>query len=736
MEIQYVLINFILLAIILVIFGRKMVLKIFRGRREKIIKELDEVERIESTREPECPEFVFEHQEFSESEEITDEKNLAENKITKIELFGQRECDEEHRIMIEKTKKQYVGILTEHIAQVLSKEPYLSKMRAMEEKQIDAIVGMIKLTPGDMAYLKRHHVLYVTLTSTYPLSKELVDRVDKATTELLGTVNGKTSLWVKEDPSLIGGLRLRIGDTVYDGTVIEQLYHFERRINRDPIETDDAAKELLAEFSEKARNFEKDIFTYQLGRVMQVSDGICWMDGLADIMYGEVIEFECGERGMVLDIQPDKIGCVIFGEYENIESGSKVRRVGRIASVPVGDTLLGRVVDAIGNPIDGKGHLYFTDKRPIEFPSPAILDRAPVNAPLHTGIKAVDALVPIGKGQRELIIGDRQTGKTALAVDAIINQKGKDTICVYVAIGQKETTVAEIKSRLESCGAMDYTVIVDANASGSAATQYIAPFSGTAIAEYFMYSGRDVLIVYDDLSKHAVAYRELSLLLHRPSGREAYPGDIFYLHSRLLERSAHLSEDLGGGSITALPIIETLGGDISAYIPTNVISITDGQIFLEGELFNEGQRPAVNVGLSVSRVGGAAQTKLMKQMAASLRTRLAQYRELADFTQLGSDIDEVTAKVLNSGAHLMEALKQGRYEPIEDWQQAILLFAVTEGFCDHIELEKMAQFEKELFVYMQENCMDIVSVLKTGAKADKELLEKIREAISAFKERF
>lgn len=736
MEIQYVLINFILLAIILVIFGRKMVLKIFRGRREKIIKELDEVERIESTREPECPEFVFEQQEFSESEEITDEKNLAENKITQIELFGQRECDEEHRIMIEKTKKQYVGILTEHIAQVLSKEPYLSKMRAMEEKQIDAILGMIKLTPGDMAYLKRHHVLYVTLTSTYPLSKELVDRVDKATTELLGTVNGKTSLWVKEDPSLIGGLRLRIGDTVYDGTVIEQLYHFERRINRDPIETDDAAKELLAEFSEKARNFEKDIFTYQLGRVMQVSDGICWMDGLADIMYGEVIEFECGERGMVLDIQPDKIGCVIFGEYENIESGSKVRRVGRIASVPVGDTLLGRVVDAIGNPIDGKGHLYFTDKRPIEFPSPAILDRAPVNAPLHTGIKAIDALVPIGKGQRELIIGDRQTGKTALAVDAIINQKGKDTICVYVAIGQKETTVAEIKSRLEPCGAMDYTVIVDANASGSAATQYIAPFSGTAIAEYFMYSGRDVLIVYDDLSKHAVAYRELSLLLHRPSGREAYPGDIFYLHSRLLERSAHLSEDLGGGSITALPIIETLGGDISAYIPTNVISITDGQIFLEGELFNEGQRPAVNVGLSVSRVGGAAQTKLMKQMAASLRTRLAQYRELADFTQLGSDIDEVTAKVLNSGAHLMEALKQGRYEPIDDWQQAILLFAVTEGFCDHIELEKMAQFEKELFVYMQENCMDIVSVLKTGAKADKELLEKIREAISAFKERF
>lgn len=736
MEIQYVLINFILLAIVLVVFGRKMALKIFRGRRESIINELDEAERIESIEEPKCPEFIFERADFSQNTEIEDEKKLADKKIAQIEQFGQRECDEEHRTMIEKTKKEYVRILTASVAEVFSKEPYLSKIRAVEERQIDTILRMIKLTPGDLAYLKRHDVLYVTLTSAYPLSKELVDRVDKATAELLATVNGKTSLWVKEEPSFIGGLRLRIGDTVYDGTVVEQLYHFERRINRDPIETDDAAKELLAEFSEKSKNFERDIFTYQLGRVMQISDGICWMDGLADIMYGEVVEFECGERGMVLDIQPDKIGCVIFGEYENIESGSKVRRVGRIASVPVGDTLLGRVVDAIGNPIDGKGHLYFTDKRPIEFPSPAILDRAPVNAPLHTGIKAVDALVPIGKGQRELIIGDRQTGKTALAVDAIINQKGKDTICVYVAIGQKETTVAEIKSRLESCGAMDYTVIVDANASGSAATQYIAPFSGTAIAEYFMYSGRDVLIVYDDLSKHAVAYRELSLLLHRPSGREAYPGDIFYLHSRLLERSAHLSEDLGGGSITALPIIETQGGDISAYIPTNVISITDGQIFLESELFNEGQRPAVNVGLSVSRVGGAAQTKLMKQMASSLRTRLAQYRELADFTQLGSDIDEVTAKVLNSGAHLMEALKQGRYEPIADWQQALLLFAVSEGFSDHIETEKMAQFEKELFVYMQENCTDIVEVLRTGAKADGELLGKIREAVSTFKERF
>ena len=344
-------------------------------------------------------------------------------------------------------------------------------------------------------------------------------------------------------------------------------------------------------------------------------------------------------------------------------------------------------------------------------------------------------MVPIGRGQRELIIGDRQTGKSAIALDAIINQKGKDTICIYVAIGQKETFVAEIKERLEQQGAMDYTIIVAANASGSAATQYIAPFSGTAMAEYFMYSGKDVLIIYDDLSKHAVAYRELSLLLHRPSGREAYPGDIFYLHSRLLERSAQLSEKFGGGSITALPIIETLAGDISAYIPTNVISITDGQIFLESELFHEGQRPAINVGLSVSRVGGAAQTKLMKQMASSLRTKLAQYRELADFTQLGTDVDEDTKKTLNAGAHLMEALKQGRYQPLEDWMQALLLFAVSEGYADDLSLEETAAFEQGLIAYFGKACVSIVERLKTGAKADQALLEEIRAAMASFSKR-
>ncbi len=735
MEIQYVVINFGILIGIIAIFCRKTITGLFRTRRENIFHELDEAEKIENSAPPAAEEPVLECEPVMECAEIAQEKAAAQAKIEQMKAFTRRECSEIHRTMIEKARKQYFQIMKEGVAEVFSKEPYLGKIRAKEAAQIEEILGMIKLTSGDMAYLKHHDVLYVTLTSAYPLDAALVQKVEEATTRLLAEVEGRTSLWVKEDTGLIGGLRLRIGDTVYDGTVLEELYHFEKSINKGPITTDEAAMEVLAELQEKAEHFVPKIHVYQLGRVMQISDGICWMDGLADIMYGEVVEFDCGERGMILDIQPDRIGCVIFGEYENIESGSRVRRVGRIASVPVGETLLGRVVDAVGNPIDGEGHLYFTERRPIECSAPGILDRAPVKRPMHTGIKAIDTLVPIGRGQRELIIGDRQNGKSAIALDAIINQKGKDTVCIYVAIGQKETTIAEIRERLQKYGAMDYTIIVAANASGSAATQYIAPFSGTAMAEYFMYSGKDVLIVYDDLSKHAVAYRELSLLLHRPSGREAYPGDIFYLHSRLLERSAQLSEELGGGSITALPIIETLAGDISAYIPTNVISITDGQIFLESDLFLEGQRPAINVGLSVSRVGGAAQTKLMKQMAASLRTKLAQYRELADFTQLGADIDEDTKRTLDSGARLMEALKQSRYQPLEDWKQALLIFAVSEGYGDAVALEEMYQFEKELYTFFEAHYGTLADALKTGAKADAALLDEIRAALREYTKR-
>lgn len=736
MKIQYVLINFFLLALLLFIFARKTVIKIFRSRRENINRLLDEAEAVERAETP-IPAAENTSQENSAlcEETIIADKSELQAKLEKTASFGQRECSEIHYHMIEAARAQFVSLVHREVKKLFSEEPYLSRMRSREARLVEELLCKIKLTPGDMTYLSQHEVLYVTLTSAYPLEYELIKKVDQQTKAMLDEVGGKTSLWIKEDPALIGGLRLRIGDTVYDASIEEELYRFEKRINRAPVAENEAARELLEEFKAKAENFEPQIYIYQRGRVMQISDGICWMDGLADIMYGEVVEFECGESGMVLDIQPERIGCVVFGDYTNIESGSRVRRVGRIASVPVGEALLGRVLDAVGKPIDGAGHIYTDERRAVECRAPGILDRAPVDQPLHTGIKAIDALVPIGKGQRELIIGDRQTGKTAIAIDAIINQKGKGTICIYVAIGQKETTIAEIKERLEKHGAMEYTIIVAAAASGSAATQYLAPFSGTAMAEYFMYSGKDVLIVYDDLSKHAVAYRELSLLLHRPSGREAYPGDIFYLHSRLLERSAHLAGEFGGGSITALPIIETLAGDISAYVPTNVISITDGQIFLESELFHEGQRPAINVGLSVSRVGGAAQTKLMKQVSASLRTRLAQYRELADFTQLGSDIDEATRRALDSGARLMEALKQNRCQPLEDWQQALLLFAVEEGFADGIMLEDFIEFEKELYAFFEDNCVDLVEFLKTGAKADDAALGSLKTALSTFVKR-
>ena len=736
MEIQYVLINFIILVAILVVVGRKTVKRIFGGRLEKINKELDEAEAIEKTGLPVFEPFTEETPVDTSSEEVAKAKESIEEKKGSIKAFKEREYSEIHRQMIEDVRKELYSVMRENVVKIFSYEKYAQEIKALDGQVVDTILSQITLTDGDMAYLKHHDVLYVTLTSAFPLEKELVDKVDAATKELLATVNGKTSLWVLEDPSLIGGLKLRIGDTVYDGTVSEELYRFQQNMNHAPIMDDDTVGHLIKEFTQKVEAIEPRIHKYQLGRVMTLSDGICWMDGLADIMYGEVVEFECGERGMVLDIQQNRIGCVIFGEYEHIESGSRVRRVGRIASVPVGDCLLGRVVDALGKPIDAMGYLPYEKRRPIEFKAPAILDRAPVNSPLHTGIKAIDALVPIGKGQRELIIGDRQTGKTAIAVDTIINQKGKNTICIYVAIGQKETLVAEIKEKLQSKGAMEYTTIIAVPASASAALQYIAPFSGAAMAEHFMYEGKDVLIIYDDLSKHAVAYRELSLLLHRPSGREAYPGDIFYLHSRLLERAAHLSDEMGGGSITALPIIETLAGDISAYIPTNVISITDGQIFLDADLFNEGQRPAVNVGLSVSRVGGSAQSPVMKKVSSNLRTRLAQYRELSEFIQFGSEVDDATRKALDSGRRITEALRQGRYTPVADELQAILIFAVSEGYAKNVEVQDMERFEKELYKFFETEKADIVLKIKGAKKFDDALRSELCDALCEFVERY
>ena len=444
-------------------------------------------------------------------------------------------------------------------------------------------------------------------------------------------------------------------------------------------------------------------------------------------MAGEMLEFPGDLRGMVMDLEQEDVGVVLLGNFEHVQEGMSVRRTGRIIEVPVGDGMIGRVVDALGRPVDGRGPIEATEHRAIESPAPSVLNRQPVSVPLQTGIKAIDALIPIGRGQRELIIGDRQTGKTAIAIDTILNQKGKDVLCIYVAIGQKESTVASVVETLRSNGAMDYTTVVCAHASEPAPMLYIAPYAGAAIGEAFMYRGKDVLIIYDDLSKQAVAYREISLLLHRPPGREAYPGDVFYLHSRLLERAARLSEELGGGSMTALPIIETQAGDISAYIPTNVISITDGQIFLETDLFHSGIRPAVNVGLSVSRVGGAAQLGAMD---------LAQYRELASFAQFGSDLDKATRATLERGAHMTELLKQPQYQPMDAADQVVSIFAAAEGYTDEYPLDKVAAFEEGLLNEVHRKLPGLRDEILSGKKLPAERLTELRGVIEAFKETF
>ena len=741
MELVYTLINFLLLAVIVFIALRKTIKKIFTSRRERIDTELDEAEALERASkelEEELAALPVDQAPSPRAEEPEDEldsiaKQLAEKKARLTEASEKRLAGQKRDAML-LSREKAVKTLCELLRVKLSEEPNVSAIRKYEGAVADEILKRIELTPGDMCYLMHHDVLYVTLSSAFPLDAGIVSRIGEKTGALLEKVGGKQSYWVKTDPELIGGLRLRIGDTVYDCTVKNRLYHLERDLAKLPLDENADADSIIAGLMEGIASAEPRIDEFQLGRVLSVSDGICRLDGLADIMYGEVVEFECGERGMILDIEPDRIGCVVFGKYEHIETLSRVRRVGRMASVPVGDELLGRVVDPLGRPIDGRDRIRTMERRPIEFKAAGIPDRRSVSEPMHTGVKAIDALVPIGRGQRELIIGDRQTGKSALAIDAIINQKGKNVPCIYVAIGQKDSTVAEICERLKKSGAMEYTTIVSAPASSSASMQYIAPFAGAAMSEYFMYSGRDCLIVYDDLSKHAVAYRELSLLLHRPSGREAYPGDVFYLHSRLLERAARLSEEAGGGSVTALPLIETQAGDISAYIPTNVISITDGQVFLDTDLFNEGQRPAVNVGLSVSRVGSAAQTKLMKQVSGRLRMELAQYRELAAFSQFGSELDESSRRVLESGVTMMHALRQKRYEPLPDHKQALLIYAVSEGFAKGVAPDDMEDFEKRLYETFDREHPDIMSVLMKGDKMRPEFESKLKAALEKFRE--
>ena len=493
--------------------------------------------------------------------------------------------------------------------------------------------------------------------------------------------------------------------------------------------------EIISILKEEIQNYDEISKDKEVGQVVSVGDGIATIYGIDHAAYGEIVTFENGLKGMVQDIRQNSIGCILFGDDREIGEGSKVFRTGKNAGVPAGEGYIGRVVNALGAPIDGKGDIEAGEYRPIEYPAPSIVDRKSVTVPLETGILSIDSMFPIGRGQRELIIGDRQTGKTSIATDTILNQKGKDVICIYVAIGQKASTIAKLVSTFEKYGAMDYTMVVAATASDCAPLQYIAPYAGTALAEYFMYKGKDVLIVYDDLSKHAVAYRALSLLLERPPGREAYPGDVFYLHSRLLERSSRLSDEAGGGSITALPIVETQAGDVSAYIPTNIISITDGQIFLESDLFFSGMRPAVNVGLSVSRVGGAAQTKAMKKAAGSVRIDLAQYREMQVFTQFSSDLDESTKAQLEYGACLMELLKQPLCSPLSMQDQVITLCAATHKKLIGIPLKDLKNYQKELLEYIDNVYPEIGRELAEKKVLTEELEEKIVKAAEEFRDK-
>ena len=577
---------------------------------------------------------------------------------------------------------------------------------------------------------KRVGDLYVTLRYVTAPTEEQLDGIKQFVAHRYGEEG--VVFEMKEDPTLVSGFKLTAGNEEYDWSAKGRLAQLQQRLSTVKTASE---KGIISILKAEIEDFDLNAEFQEIGTVQSVGDGIARIDGIDHAAYGEIVIFDSGVKGMVQDVRTDSIGVILFGSDVEIKEGSRVVRTGKRAGIGVGDAMLGRVVDALGAPIDGKGEIKADDYRPIEHKAPGVITRKEVNQPLQTGILAIDSMFPIGRGQRELIIGDRQTGKTALAVDTILNQKGNGVICIYVAIGQKASTVAQIVNTLKTHGAMDYSIVVSATASDPATLQYIAPYSGAAIGEHFMDEGKDVLIIYDDLSKHAQAYRAISLLLKRPPGREAYPGDVFYLHSRLLERACRRDEKYGGGSMTALPIIETQAGDVSAYIPTNVISITDGQIFLESDLFHSGQRPAVNVGLSVSRVGGKAQTKAMKTVAGTLRIDLSQYREMESFTQFSSDLDEATRNMLDYGRSLYQLLKQPLYHPMSVAKQVILLCAANEKLLVDVGADKMEAFKDDLMTFMETEHPEIVSEITDTGKISDELKEQVLSAVRQFKSR-
>ena len=745
MDIIWKIVNFIILFGALYLICRKMNLfdKMFGSRRRGIGEEIENSEKAKA-------------QAKALGEDI--EKAKAENEERKQQLLKDAEAqakadgaaiaaagEQEAKSLVENAEKSEAQLMAqmrdrvssdavrrvaEITAEVLRNGNFEDSKQALNDKFIEQIKELVSAMPSDILNMNELKKLDISIKSAQPLSDEEMKKLTQIICETFISCHNEV------DSDVIGGVRMQVGDTVYDGTLAHTLDRLSQDVEDNTRQSDSQMRSIADGIKQQLEKVNGDIDVFQTGEVITLGDGICRVSGLADVMAGEMLEFPGGLKGMVQDLDKNNVGVVLLGPFGHLQEGDSVRRTGRIVEVPVGDALIGRVVDAMGSPIDGKGPIKTDSFRPVESPAPSVLSRQPVSVPLQTGLKAIDALVPIGRGQRELIIGDRQTGKTAIALDAIINQQGKDVICIYVAIGQKESTVSSVVEKLRSHGAMDYTIVVAATASEPAPMLYIAPYAGAAMGEYFMYNGKDVLIVYDDLSKQATAYREISLLLQRPPGREAYPGDVFYLHSRLLERAARLNAESGGGSMTALPIIETQAGDISAYIPTNVISITDGQIFLESDLFHSGVRPAINVGLSVSRVGGAAQLGAMKQVAGRLRVDLAQYRELASFAQFGSDLDKSTRDTLHRGARMTEVLKQGQYVPMSAADQVIAIFAVSEGYADDLELSDVARFESELIDYVNRSYPEFQGEVLSGKKLSADQQAKLKECIVNFKKTF
>ena len=743
----YNLINFAILAAGLYLIGKKIVVKAYRNHRETIRAELEQSaaslekgktlqEQLEQTRQAGAQERA---DILSAAEALARENSAKAERADRASaehLNGetQKELDYEALRLRRELHEQAADELTEAAGALIGADHYAAARERMEQDYLTWLREKLSVSRGDRLKFQNHGYAKLSVRAAHEPDEALLGAIREAVQNALRESGIETRIeeHVAVDEKLLAGLSVKLGDTVYDGSARCLLGRAGKLVARGVSAEGDLIEELRAELRRLTREPE----IYQTGTVISVSDGICRARGVSDAMAGELLEFKSGLRGMVMDLEKDNVGVVMLGSYDTLQEGDIVRRTGRIIEVPVGEALIGRVVNSLGVPLDGLGELHTTETRPLENRAPGVIDRKSVSKPMETGIMAIDALVPIGRGQRELIIGDRQTGKTSIAVDTILNQAGKDLICIYVAIGQKESTVAGVVRTLREHGAMDYSIVVSASASESAPMLYIAPYAGAAMGEYFMYQGRDVLIIYDDLSKHAIAYREISLLLHRPPGREAYPGDVFYLHSRLLERAARLSEERGGGSMTALPIIETQAGDISAYIPTNVISITDGQIFLEADLFASGMRPAVNVGLSVSRVGGSAQVGAMKQVAGRLRMDLAQYRELAAFAQFGSDLDKATQATLHRGERMTELLKQGRNTPMTAAEQVAAIYAANNGFADAVTVRDVTRWEEELVAYVNEHYPEFDAIVQSGKKLSEQQLARLRGCIEEFSEQF